>query len=636
MATTTKTRTLTHTNKETNTTSSRAVRLGLTAGYLSLAVGVLAARAVPATSYEPSPYTATPILFWVGLVVAVTLGLASSAVGSRLGRYGGLGLAGLATVAFLALPFIRSYYFYGSGDALTHLGWAQGMLEPGFGFFDLIYPGGHSLSLYLSQMMGVPVRHGLMYAMLAVSVVTLLFVPLSVWVVLRDKRVLAFAAVTAMLMLPMNNISTHPGFHTYTLGTLYFPLVLYMTFKHITRGADDETLPSWLSAVSLLSPIPLAAMVFYHPQVAIDVVILLATVLTVGYIYRRRASGDLDSAQFRHRLLVGQVVVITAIFVYWTLRYEKTYSFAENTTNSLLSFLETGEGVGSITQDRANSGQQLGENVLLELFLKLFLVKVAYIGVATALVAAKLFGRVNNKSESDSGMVITYLGFSGLTLGPFFAVQYLGNVSSYFFRHLGFAMVLVGVLAAVGLFYFARHVSPHVGQRGRALFTVFGVLVLCLSLVAYYPSPYVYLPSSHTPETQFVGYQTTFDTLPEETPLAKVRIGPSRFSDALGAEVPGRLLWGVPGPQMDSLGNITEFRENNGTDVPAYYLVVSERDRGREVDGFHGIRYQNDDFERVQTATDSRISRVQTNGDYEVYYIDQRGLPLEATPDVTG
>lgn len=633
MATTTKTRALTRTNNETTTASSRAVRLGLTAGYLSLAVAVLAARAVPATTYEASPYTSTPILFWIGLVVAATLGLASSAVGSRLGRYGGLGLAGLATVAFLGLPFIRSYYFYGSGDALTHLGWAQAMLDPGFGFFDLIYPGGHSLSLYLSQMMGVPVRHGLMYAMLTVSVVTLLFVPLSVWVVLRDKRVVVFAAVTAMLMLPMNNISTHPGFHSYTLGTLYFPLVLYMTFKHITRGADDETLPSWLSAMSLLSPIPLAAMVFYHPQVAVDVVILLATMFIVGYIYRRRASGDLDSAQFRHRLLVGQVVVITLIFVYWSLRYEKTYSFAENATNSLLSFLETGEGAGDIAAKRAESGNQLGEYVVVELFLKLFLVKAAYIGVATALIAAKLFGRVN-KSDTDSGMAITYLGFSGLTLGPFFAVQFLGDVSTYFFRHLGFAMILVGVLAAVGLFYFARYVSPHVGQRGKAIFTVFGVLVLCLSLVAYYPSPYVYLPSSHTPQSQFVGYQTTFDTLPEETPLAKVRIDSGRFSDALNADAPGRLLWGVPGPQMDSLGNITTFRENDRSDVPAYYLVVSERDRGREVDGFHGIRYQDDDFDRVQNAVDPRISRVQTNGDYEVYYIDQRGLSLEPTPEV--
>jgi hypothetical protein len=622
--------TITRSTTQHRQQSSRGVRVALVVGYLALAVGVLAAQAAPATSYEPSPYTATPMLFWVGLLVATTVGFATSALGGRLGRYCGLGLAGLASVAFLALPFLRSYYFYGSGDALTHLGWAKAMLGPDFGFFNLIYPGGHALSISLAQMMGVPVRHGLMYAMLAVSVVTLVFVPLSVWVVLREPRAIPFALFTAMLMHPINNISTNPHFHSFTLTTLFFPFVLYLAFKHITREADDDSLPEWLSAVSLVAPIALAAVVFYHPQVAANVLILFGTILAIGVTWRRIAPADHDATRFRHRLLLGQVVVLGVIFVYWALQYENTLRLAANTLNELAAFFITGEGIGEVAQEKGDSARSLGVSLWV-LFAKLFLVEVTYVVVATGLVVAKLLGRLD-KRENDSGMTITYLGLSGLTLGPFFATQFVGDVSTYFFRHLGFALVLVGILSAIALYSLSSAVARVVRTRGRVVVSVVAVLVLCLSLVAYFPSPYIYLPSAHTPETQFVGYQTTFDHLPDETPLAKVRIDPGRFTDALNADVPGRLLWALPGDQMDSVETITQYRENDRTDVPAYYLVVSERDQRREVVGFHGIRYQSDDFQRVETTT-PRLSRIQSNGDYRLYYVDQRGLSLAPTTD---
>lgn len=614
----------------TTTRAGRTIRLGLVVGYLALVVAVLAARAAPATGYESSPYTATPVLFWVGLLVAMAVGLTASSFGTRLGRYAGLGLAGLASVTFLGLPFLRSYYFYGSGDALTHLGWAEAMLSPDFGFFSILYPGGHSLSVFLSQLMAVPVRHGLMYAMLVMSIVTLVFVPLSVWVVLREPRALPFAVFTAMLMHPVNNISTNPHFHSFTLTTLFFPFVLYLVFKHITRSADDETLPGWLSAVSLVSPIALTAIVFYHPQVAANVLILLVTILVVGAVWRRRAaSADYDTARFKHRLLLGQVLFLGVVFVYWALQYENMLRLAENTVNELAVLLTTGEGAGELAREQGETAQSAGINIWV-LFSKLFLIEVAYVVIATGLIVAKLLGRLT-KRENDSGMTITYLGLSGLTLGPFFATQFVGDVSTYFFRHLGFALVLVGVLSAIALYSLSSHLAKTVRTRGRVVVSLAAVVVVCLSLVAFYPSPYIYLPSAHTPETQFVGYQTAFDHLPEETPLAKVRIDPGRFTDALGTTVPDRLLWAVPGSQMDSLGNITAYRENDRTDVPAYYLVVSERDRGREVDGFQGIRYQADDFDRVEDAVTPRISRIQSNGDFQLYYIDQRGLSLEPT-----
>lgn len=611
---------------QSRTESNDSLHLALVVGYLALAGAVVWTRLNPSPGYDASIYASTPLVYWLGAGIAVAVGLGTALFGERVTRVLGIGLAGLTMVSFLGLPFLHGMYFYGSGDALTHLGLAKELLRTDFAFGDLIYPGGHSLGIFLSQTMGVSLRYGLMYAILTMSMVSLVFVPLAVWAVVRDERAVGLAVFTAMLLLPINNISTHPHFHSYTLTTLYFPFVLYLAFKHITRAAEDDALPEWLSAVSILSPVALGATVFYHPQVAIDVLILLFTMFGVGYVLRRHAG---SSSGLEHRLLAGQVLVLAVIFITWALQHQQTYIFAENLTNSVAGFVETGQGAGEIAEDRGGSAESLGISIW-ELFAKVFGVSMIYILLSGGLLLREVFGGVRDRSD-DSGMAVTYIGFSALTLGPFFAAQFVGNVSTYFFRHLGFAMVLVGVLGSIALYKLAVEYGSFLSGKTRVASVVIALLMLSGSLVAFYPSPYIYLPSAETPESDFVGYNATFQHRAEDVPIAKVRIAPSRFSDALTAGVPGRLLWSPSGTQFDSIENVTRYRGNNGTDHPGYYLAISERDRGREVNGFHGIRYQNDDFQRIDRAVEPRISRVQTNGDYRLYYIDQEGLPLEAT-----
>ncbi|SFR66585.1 hypothetical protein [Halogeometricum limi] len=603
-------------------------------GFLGLAGAVLAARSVPSTGYEVSIYRATPPAFWFGVVTAATIGILATLFGRRLTKAAGVGLAGLSTVSFLALPFFRGYYFYGSGDALTHLGWAKRMLGPDFGFFDLIYPGGHSLALFLSQVMGVPVRWGMMYAMLAMSVLTMLFVPLAVWVVLRDSRAVVIASFVAMLMLPINNISTHSHFHSYTLTTLYFPFVLYLLFKHLTRSAEDVSLPSWASASSFLLPIALVANVFYHPQVAVNVLIFMGTILAVGLAWRRRVrvthAAATDGGQ-RHRLIVGQVAFLAALLATWATQYQQTYRLLNNVLMSAQGFLASGSGAGEVAQQRTGSAEAIGVS-LVELFLKLFAVNAVFIVLATGLLAAVAFGIVRHRSDSD--MAVTYIGCSALTLGPFFAVQFIGDVSGYFFRHLGFAMVLAGVLGAIALFHLSKVLEGAIEGREQAIVAVITIAVLCLSLAAYFPSPYIYNPSPQSPEQQFVGYDATFEYRAEGAAVAGIRAGPGRFSDALNDDFDPRLMWTLGQDTVDSLENVTRFREHRLSDEPFYYLVVSEKDRARELQGYHGLRYQEDDFDRIANATNPRISRIQTNGEYNMYFVDQQGYSLEP-PDET-
>ncbi|MFC6793244.1 hypothetical protein ACFQFH_01575 [Halobaculum halobium] len=462
---------------------------------------------------------------------------------------------------------------------------------------------------------------------------------------LRDERAVVAGAFSAMLLMPINNISTTISFHTYSVATLFFPFALYLAFKHITRGAEDEALPTWLSAASIVSPLPLVGVVMFHPQVALDVLILFATFVFVGVVARQlRTRGRTgqgagvvaDGGRGSPRLLIGQTLVLALVFLLWVSQFNKTYIFAENLVNSLETFTATGEGAGAVAQDRSESAERAGVS-LVELFVKLFAVNLLYILGAAGLIAARVW-RGFGADRSDADRAVAYIALSAFTLGPFFLAQFFGDVSGYFFRHFGFAMVLVGIIGAIAIASIADRLAP-VGDAAQTAVAVVGMLVLCLSLAAFFPSPYIYLPSDQTPQTEFSGYDSGFEYLPAEQSIVKPRPGPFRMMDATGYELDGVRRWEISGEQMSSLDRVLRATPDEDPPEDGYYLVVSERDRGREVVGWHGIRFQDDEFDRIQNATDPRITLVLSNGEFQLYYVDQSGVEVpeeETAQSVTG
>src|SRR6056297_3153531 len=127
-------------NSDTNA-SRRWEKGALLVGFASLAAAVLVAHGSPPEGYELSIYAATPTGFWVGvgvaLAVAVTVGLAREDLTHRLA----LVLGGTAMLAVAGLPVIRSYYFFGAGDSLTHLAWVKDIAAGRLSVLNFLYPG---------------------------------------------------------------------------------------------------------------------------------------------------------------------------------------------------------------------------------------------------------------------------------------------------------------------------------------------------------------------------------------------------------------------------------------------------------------------------------------------------------------
>lgn len=460
----------------------------------------------------------------------------------------------------------------------------------------------------------------MMLVVLAFFVVFLVFVPLTIRELVSDPVAVLIASVSAFLLLPLNNIGTHRMFHPYTLGTLLFPLILYLLFKHGTRHAEDGALPSHLSAASVTLPLVTAAALFVHPQPALNVLIFFATVVVVQAAYRHYRPGHPIS---RYRGIYGQTAFLVVIFLAWNLQFWQTFSMLEGLVLAIIGTIAGTDTPGAVVQAQGTSLTEIGVSMA-ELFAKLFLVSAVYVVLSVGLVVGKLV-RALRPDEPENHVAIAYFAFSGFTLGPFFLAHYLGDISHYFFRHLGFAMVFVTILGASALYALQRAMGRPARRVVRPLAVVGFVLLLVLSLVAIYPSPFLYKHNHHASDQLMDGYATTFSNAPDvpmdsedEVWFIGIRTGPERFAEAHRVD-DVRYAGSVNESELRS-GLPDYLAAQSGSTDRAFYLPVTARARHREIVAYRGLRYSRAAFWAIESQPG--VQRVQANGDYTLYYID--------------
>lgn len=585
-------------------------RLVLAVGFLVLAGAMLIAWNSPASGYEISVYAATPLSFWVGVGVALSFSAFVCAVNPRdlVAGYG-LMLGGLTTLVIGALPLIRSYRFWGAADALTHLGFAGELREGAIGFTDLLYPGGHTSVVMLAEAFGLETTHAMLWFTLILLTIYLVFIPLAARAIVERPDATVFAAFSGFLLLPFNNVSTIFQFHTYSLGVLLLPFLAYLLIKHMRSGRQSRTLPESVGGWNALLIVGGTAMLFMHPQVKLNVLILIGTFAGIHVLSRwRRPKTSLSTL----RAPYGSFVVLTVLWAIWSGHHWQTMAAGGNILNAIVMTV-AGEGqVGQAATEAGASASAIGGS-LLELFLKLFLVPSVYALLTVIVVTVSIVASSREHARQDYS-VITYVGVGGIVLAPFFFLHFLGDVSDHFFRHLGFGMVLVTLLGALSMYYMVRGIG---GSGGSVTLRTLGVWLLAaaliLSILVLFPSPYVYLPGSHVSEGEMQGYETAFGHVEEETEWSGIRAGPGRFYDALVYDRPPGAV-GFATVDGEELHDLLAGQAENDR-----YLPVSERDYQREVSAYQGISYEESDFAAIHGSP--QANHVQSNGEFELYYV---------------
>lgn len=580
----------------------------LAVGYLALLVAVVAAHASPATGYELSVYARTPNAFWVGVGVATAVGLVTALFARTVtSRVLGLGLGVGSYAALVCLPLLRNYHYFGRGDGLTHLGWTRGLLAGQKEVLSMLYPGIHTFAIFVGETTGLPLTRSLLYVVAAFAVVFALFVPMCAWALTGSLRTTAIAAFSAFLLLPITNISTQLAPHTTTQTVLFLPVVVYLFVRYLRSDRGGTLVPTGVGALFALG---LAALVVYHPQQALNFLLMLATVCGLQLVARRWTSRPSVTEPRRVYAPTGFLAVFWAA---WSRGHERFQSGATNALGEIVTALTGGGGVAADTAQRGGSLAAIGSG-LIEIFLKIFSVASVYSAVTAAVLLLALFWKVGGDDAVESSFH-RYVAGALVPVTALFGLYVLGSVGTQAFRHLGFLLVFVTLVGAVGLGRGWDTLSDRLPRAsvGSAI-AVFLAVALVVSALTVFPSPWIYLPSQHVSEQGMSGYETTFEHATVSDGVYSVRGGSDRFADAYYArKVPNTPFGSVNGTVMR-----TDLSTYHGT---GWYFAVSEADRKREVSAYDQLRYSRESFALVRTQRG--VNSVVDNGGFELYYVTE-------------
>ncbi|QFU85012.1 MFS transporter [Natronorubrum aibiense] len=588
-------------------------KVALVVGFLAIAGSALAARANPATGYELSLYTMTSPFVWAGLVVALAVALAvafvpSSGTSHTRGTQAlALVLGGVVMVVFAGLPIIRGYRFYGHHDALTHLGWARAISEGTIVPFDLFYPGIHTVTVLINSALGIPLSRSLLFVVLISVLVFCVFVPLCVGTITQSQQAAAIAAFSAFLLLPITTISMYLQAHAMSQAVLFSALLFYLFVKYLRV---DRTSAS-VSAIGVLFALTATATVVYHPQLVAHLIAVFIGISVVQYVARRFWSRGRIAGQTP---MYSVTLFFIALFLVWTANHGFFSGMLEYFFESVIEyFFERGSGGEETIATQGTSLASLGGG-LLEIFLKLFFPQLMFSLLAGGLaLAAVVFRR--SPYVSSIRAETTYFVTALVALVPLFLIYFAASGATMYFRVMGLMMVFVTILGSLVIYGLStryanrRQQSP---STSRPLLAAGFAVLLTLSLVAIFPSPYIYNASPHVSDAQMDGYGTAFETQADDVGFIGLRDGPNRFDDAINGNAERMHLH--EGPPEEGLNS--RLAEQYDGDR---YLVLTQADRERETIAYGELRYSEAEFDSI--ATQPRVDRVQSNGEFELYWI---------------
>jgi hypothetical protein len=199
-------------------------------------------------------------------------------------------------------------------------------------------------------------------------------------------------------------------------------------------------------------------------------------------------------------------------------------------------------------------------------------------------------------------------------------------------------MVIVTILGAVGLYYIFVVLSMRLDDVVSVLKPVLGTLtaiILVLSLLSVYSSPYLYLPGQHVNEQEMQGWETGFEVQPSDRSVhfGGVRQNANRYEAAMFAAP--NVSWSqspavrVSKPVSDeNLTRLTWHYENHPEKIVRrdQYMMVSDQDYQTETVAYDGVRYTAANISSVDHQPD--VYRIYSNGGARLYYVDTRGTPV--------
>lgn len=584
-------------------------KVTLCVGLFALSAGTIIAYLQPAAQYELSIYTATPIWFWVGTAIAMVTALVvslrtSHPVSRRVGVFLGLG----SFLSIVGLPIIRNYHYYGTADAMTHLGWARSLQAGSLDFFHFFYPGIHVVGALISNSTGYPLPRSLLYVVVISAGLLVVSLMALAWTLTHDHRGVAIVLFSGAMFLPINHVGTHVTPHPITGAILISAFFLYLLARYVAQEDPDGRGWRHPSGIGVLLALAGISVVLYHGQQALNLFLLLAAIIPAQFVLRRWSTRRVP---YGTRPVYGQTALLGIALLVWSGNKPRFWASVNNVTTRLINVLLGNEQVTSDISQRGASLTAIGAS-LPELFVKLFLVSAIFSGLAAVLMLANIAGRLDPRKHLRNVFVF-YVTVGLVPLSVLMGVYMMGSLGNQPFRHASFIMVVVTLVGALAFSSLVNELSA----RTRSDLPVVAVVVvlvvmLALSLVVVFPSPYIYKHSKHVSDKQLDGYETAL-TRQAAYPVYGIRGGPDRYADAVfGGESNESRYRGITAEEMIGV-------PADAAPARPYYLFVSRMDYEREVIAYRELRYSREAFTAVRTH--AGVNRVMVNGAVSMYHV---------------
>lgn len=570
-------------------------------GFLLISVSVFAAGWTVPTSYELSIYGSTPILFWMSLMICFIIGIYLNTF-NRYNVRGDKLLLFLSFTVVMLLPVLRGYYFIGEGDALTHLGIARSLTTTTIGVTDIFYPSIHLLSIFMSNVSNFDLRYGMML----LSLLFLLLFVTSSYIIARafiSFKYRYFGIFVAGLLLPVNLISVHSHPHPVSSAILYSP---YFIFSYIMYRKSESN-PWFLIHVVLF-----ASILLLHPQIGATILLFMLMLLLFNIYESGRNNQHINSNIY---VLTTTYLVI---FWVWSSTQVKFLAGVQGHITSLL--LET--PTASQVQQRSVSVSELG------LSFELLGVRLFFVGFVAALLSFAIvvicFNRyrrsdfrnlLNIDSRKSINRFIVILALGTFPAVGLFLFTLVVDITTQYFRYQGFIMGVVTIISI----YSVKPIHSIVRRRRsrRLVYVSVLTLLLALSIMVYFPSPYILQPNSQVPESQLAGYETGLEISNPNYDIMYLRSPPNRYFDARLAPTGKSKETFYRGSKKapDHFAS-----QNVHTNSEPQYIAVTRRDYAQEINLYEEFRFNTNDFRYLENTP--RINKVHTSHETVFYFND--------------
>ncbi|WP_276253320.1 hypothetical protein [Halomontanus rarus] len=585
----------------------------LSIGWFGIFLTYTVASWSSASEYELSIYHNTPLLFWVGVAIALTTSIYSVKFQRGIIRGTGVVIGMLAIISVVSIPYLRGYFYYGRFDSLSHLGTVIDMLSGAIAVNEVMYPGTHMFAVALSFSTGLEPRRSLLLLVMIFVLLFFLTAPLASYYLTDDSNVRNTSWLVALLLLPVLVVRIPRFEPTPTLlALLFLPTCVIIVLQYFVKK---------YKANRLLAIIAFVGLTLYHPQQAVVFVGSLATFIIINSIGRRLGAVANNHNQLNTITVIGIVVISV-----WL---SNQRGFTGAVADVIIGLQSNPTGSGAAPQGESVEAVGLS---LFEIFIRTLLVE----AVAAIVVAILVFVFLLPKTRPS--LPIRYRPFTLLTVmiapaSVFLVIFFAIGEQSQFLRYVSYMLVIGTILVPIGLHWITERIF--VRRVSTVIVTVILIIAFLATVPALHSSPYVFQSNQQITEGQVEGYKATFEYQQPDTTIAGVTTSVFRHRNAIyGKAISERGYYNLQ-PVTRAIKPLNNSRSYwrhsyihyhfNNQDLPAgierdTYVVTTDRDYKDRVGLYGGLAYTQDDFDYLNR--DPLISKPISNGNAEVYYVE--------------